>query len=114
MGSGKDGNGVEDALPPPPPVPPNVVPIRAEPEHAPEPIKKKVVRLPIARRGFGSKGQKIALTTNHFKVNVTAADGNFFHYSVSFISLCCYSTLLRYLVVMFPIIYYFLFLLLTG
>ncbi|KAA8550054.1 hypothetical protein F0562_001738 [Nyssa sinensis] len=79
----KDGNGATDALPPPPPVPANVVPIRAEPEDAPEPAKKKVVRVPIARRGLGSKGQKIPLLTNHFKVNVTNVDGHFFHYSVS-------------------------------
>lgn len=74
-----DGNGSQDALPPPPPiVPPNVVPMQAESE----PVKKKVVRIPIARRGLGSKGQKIPLLTNHFKVNVTNAEGHFFHYSV--------------------------------
>lgn len=93
MDSGEDGNGAQDALPPPPPVPPNVVPIKAD-SVASEPVKKKVARVPIARRGFASKGQKIALTTNHFKVNVTGADGHFFHYSVCSISLCCYSTLL--------------------
>ncbi|XP_034688176.1 protein argonaute 4-like [Vitis riparia] len=82
MDSGEDGNGAQDALPPPPPVPPNVVPIKAD-SVASEPVKKKVARVPIARRGFASKGQKIALTTNHFKVNVTGADGHFFHYSVS-------------------------------
>ncbi|KAK9280647.1 hypothetical protein L1049_014343 [Liquidambar formosana] len=79
-----DGNDATDALPPPPPViPPNVVPMRAEPDQAPEPVKKKVARVPIARRGLGSKGQKIPLLTNHFKVNVTNVDGHFFHYSVS-------------------------------
>lgn len=80
--SEKNGNGAEDALPPPPPViPPDVVPLRAEP--VPEqPVKKKPVRLPAARRGFGSKGQKIALLTNHFKVNVTSVEGHFYHYSV--------------------------------
>ncbi|RYR63852.1 hypothetical protein Ahy_A04g021608 isoform B [Arachis hypogaea] len=79
-----DGNGTEASLPPPPPVvPPDVVPVKAEDALA-EPVKKKVSRLPIARRGLGSKGMKIALQTNHFKVNVTNNDGNFFHYSVAF------------------------------
>ncbi|PPD67966.1 hypothetical protein GOBAR_DD35158 [Gossypium barbadense] len=76
----QDGNGAApDSLPPPPPVPPDVVPIKAEPE----PAKKKVVRVPMARRGLGSKGQKITLLTNHFKVNVGSSDGHFFHYCVS-------------------------------
>lgn len=92
MDSRKDGNGAQDSLPPPPPVPPNVVPIKVE--AAPEPAKKKVARVPIARRGFASKGQKITLLTNHFKVNVTGADGHFFHYSVRPISLYCFPTLL--------------------
>ncbi|KAL6979305.1 Protein argonaute-4 [Sarracenia purpurea var. burkii] len=79
----QDGNGVAEGLPPPPPVPPNVVPMQAESENAVEPAKKKIVRLPIARRGSGSKGQKIPIITNHFKVNVTNVDGHFFHYSVA-------------------------------
>ncbi|XWS74255.1 hypothetical protein CRYUN_Cryun02cG0199900 [Craigia yunnanensis] len=75
-----DGNGAgQDSLPPPPPVPPDVVPIKAESE----PAKKKVARVPMARRGIGSKGQKISLLTNHFKVNVGSVDGHFYHYSVS-------------------------------
>uniref|UniRef100_A0A2P2LXI0 Argonaute 4 family protein n=1 Tax=Rhizophora mucronata TaxID=61149 RepID=A0A2P2LXI0_RHIMU len=75
-----DGSGSLDALPPPPPVvPSNVVPVQVEQE----PAKKKVTRVPIARHGLGSKGQKISLLTNHFKVNVTSAEGYFFHYSVS-------------------------------
>ncbi|GFY94277.1 argonaute family protein [Actinidia rufa] len=78
-----DGNGAAEALPPPPPVPPNIVPLQAEPENVHEPVKKKVVRVPTSRRGLGSKGQKIPLLTNHFKVNVTNVDGHFFHYSVS-------------------------------
>lgn len=80
-----DGNGNESSLPPPPPVvPPDVVPVKAEevPPAPAEPVKKKVSRLPIARHGLGSKGMKINLQTNHFKVNVTKNDGNFFHYSV--------------------------------
>ncbi|KAF3454052.1 hypothetical protein FNV43_RR04499 [Rhamnella rubrinervis] len=79
-----NGNGAEDSLPPPPPViPPDIVPIRAELEQTPEPVKKKPARLPIARHGLGTKGQKIPLVTNHFKVNVTNIQGHFFHYSVS-------------------------------
>jgi len=85
-----DGNGNsignEESLPLPPPiVPPDVVPVKAEdilPLPA-EPVKKKVSRFPIARRGLGSKGMKISLQTNHFKVNVNTNDGgHFFHYSV--------------------------------
>lgn len=89
----QDGNGTTDggsnggssleALPPPPPViPPDVVPLRAEAEQLGEPVKKKVLRIPIARRGLGSKGQKATLLTNHFKVMVTNVEGHFFHYSV--------------------------------
>lgn len=75
----------QEALPPPPPViPPNIFPVHAEPEQPPEPVKKKVVRVPIARRGLGSKGQKIPLLTNHFKVMVSNVDGHFFHYCVYF------------------------------
>ncbi|KAI3419057.1 uncharacterized protein J3R85_013388 [Psidium guajava] len=78
------GNGAESDLPPPPPIiPPDIVPERVEPEFPPQPVKKKVSRVPIARRGLGSKGQKIPVITNHFKVNVTNLDGQFFHYSVA-------------------------------
>ena len=76
-----DGNGSAEALPPPPPppaeIPPDVVPIKVE-----DPPKKK--RVPIARRGLGTKGQKIQLLSNHFKVSVSNVDGHFFHYSVCF------------------------------
>ncbi|XP_030520851.1 protein argonaute 4-like [Rhodamnia argentea] len=79
-----NGNGAKSDLPPPPPViPPDIVPERIEPEIPPQPVKKKVSRVPIARRGLGSKGQKIPVITNHFKVNVTNLDGQFFHYSVA-------------------------------
>lgn len=84
----QNGNGSQEALPPPPPdVPPNVVPVKAEPE----PVKKKPLRVPIARRGLGSKGQKMPLLTNHFKVNVTNTEGYFFHYCVrAYISVLCF------------------------
>ncbi|BAT95431.1 hypothetical protein VIGAN_08216000 [Vigna angularis var. angularis] len=68
-------NGTEDSLPPPPPAIPSDVVL--------EPEKKKVLGLPIARRGLGSKGRKFRLLTNHFKVNVGNTDGHFFQYSVS-------------------------------
>lgn len=71
-------NGAAEGLPPPPPVPPDFTPAKTELE----PVKKKPLRLPMARRGLGSKGQKIQILTNHFKVNVNNVDGHFFHYSV--------------------------------
>ncbi|KAL5076332.1 hypothetical protein RYX36_015316 [Vicia faba] len=82
-----NGNGLEESLPPPPPVvPSDVVPLKAEEVlSAPhEPVKKKITRLPVARRGLGSKGQKISLLTNHFNVNIGKNDGYFFQYSVAF------------------------------
>lgn len=80
-----NGNGHEESLPPPPPVvPSDVVPLKVEevPSAPPEPVKKKITRLPIARRGLGSKGMKIPLLTNHFNVNIGKNDGYFFQYSV--------------------------------
>lgn len=79
MDSDNGNGGPTDALPPPPPVPEDVDPIKAEPE----PLKKKVMRVPMPRRGLGTKGQKAQLLTNHFKVNVSNVDGHFFHYSVA-------------------------------
>lgn len=79
-GSGTNGNGA-NILPPPPPVPENVVPLKAESDIT-ESVKKKIQRVPIARRGLASKGSKIPILTNHFKVNVTNVEGYFFHYSV--------------------------------
>ncbi|KAF1868682.1 hypothetical protein Lal_00036120 [Lupinus albus] len=80
-----NGNDAEDSLPPPPPVVPlDVVPVKADLElPPPEPIKKKPSKVPMARRGTGSKGTKLQLLTNHFKVNVNNNDGHFFQYSVS-------------------------------
>nr|GMD17662.1 protein argonaute 4-like [Ipomoea batatas] len=75
----QDNNGAAEALPPPPPVPSDVTPVKAEADST----KKKAPRLPMARRGFGSKGQKIPILTNHFKVNVSKNDGHFFHYSLA-------------------------------
>lgn len=63
----------EEVLPPPPS----------------EPVKKamKAKRVPMSRCGFGSRGQKIQLFTNHFKVGVSNTSAHFFHYSVS-LSVC--------------------------
>ncbi|XP_010520483.1 PREDICTED: protein argonaute 4-like [Tarenaya hassleriana] len=80
MDSGNpNGKGAREELPPPPPVPADVVPAKVELE----PAVKKKLRLPMARRGLGTKGQKISLLTNHFKVNYTNSNGHFFHYSVA-------------------------------
>ncbi|KAL0741036.1 hypothetical protein Bca4012_082549 [Brassica carinata] len=75
-----NGSGLTDALPPPPPfVPPNVEPVVVKTEVA----EKKNLRVPMARAGFGSKGQKIPLLTNHFGVKVANLQGYFYHYSVA-------------------------------
>lgn len=90
-----NGSGVPDALPPPPPViPPNVEPLKVKTE----PVEKKNLRVPMARSGFGSKGQKIPLLTNHFKVNVANLQGHFYHYSVCFCYRYVFSFLFCYLV----------------
>ncbi|KAK6144115.1 hypothetical protein DH2020_020935 [Rehmannia glutinosa] len=75
----QDGNGASEALPPPPPIPPNVTPLKVESETE----QKKVLRVPMARRNLGTKGNKVPILTNHFKVNVNKVDGHFFHYSVA-------------------------------
>ena len=74
---GTNGTENEDSLPPPPPtIPVDVVPVKVESD------KKKILRLPIARRGLASKGTKLRLLTNHFRVNIGNTDGHFFQYSV--------------------------------
>ena len=78
---------MEQSLPPPPPVVPPHVSAKA--------LTPK--RVPMARRGFGSKGQKLQLLTNHFKVGMAATDGHFFHYSVYlFLSyIICYENIME-------------------
>lgn len=70
-----------DGLPPPPPfIPPDVVPIKADVDPK-KPSKPK--RVPMPRPGLAKKGQAIQLLTNHFKVSVRNVDDYFYHYSVN-------------------------------
>ncbi|KAK2996028.1 hypothetical protein RJ640_023398 [Escallonia rubra] len=46
-------------------------------------IASKPKRVPMRRLGTGSKGQKISIITNHFKVGYTNTGGHFFHYSIA-------------------------------
>ncbi|KAI3794615.1 hypothetical protein L1987_37247 [Smallanthus sonchifolius] len=39
---------------------------------------------PMARRGFGTKGQRISLLTNHFNVKLRSTSDHFYQYSVAF------------------------------
>ncbi|GAU33241.1 hypothetical protein TSUD_333640 [Trifolium subterraneum] len=74
----------EDCLIPSPPIiPSDVVPIKIVEQY--EHVKKKLpTKVPMARRGLvGSKGTKLPLLTNHFKVNVENTDGYFFQYNVA-------------------------------
>ncbi|XP_057422673.1 protein argonaute 4-like [Lotus japonicus] len=67
-----------ESLPPPPDtIPHNVTPLTVEP------MKNLTTRLPLARRGLGTKGQKVTLLANHFKVGVSKTEGHFYHYSVA-------------------------------
>nr|XP_018674223.1 PREDICTED: protein argonaute 4B-like [Musa acuminata subsp. malaccensis]XP_018674224.1 PREDICTED: protein argonaute 4B-like [Musa acuminata subsp. malaccensis] len=82
MESGFDSEATED-LPPPPPIPPNVTPIKVDPEGSLPPKKAtKPSRVPMPRPGLGKKGQVVPLLTNHFKVSVRNVDDYFYHYSV--------------------------------
>lgn len=77
-------DGEAEELPPPPPLPPDVVPIKASDAAGESPPNKsaKPKRLPMARPGVGKKGQPIQLYSNHFKVTVKSAEDFFFHYHV--------------------------------
>uniref|UniRef100_A0A0D9UZK6 Piwi domain-containing protein n=1 Tax=Leersia perrieri TaxID=77586 RepID=A0A0D9UZK6_9ORYZ len=63
-------SGEIEELPPPPPVPPNVEPLKTD--EAKKLSKPK--RALMARAGCGKKGQPIQLLTNHFKVNLKYED----------------------------------------
>lgn len=73
-----------EGLPPPPPVvPPDVVPVKADSGRSSPPNKPaKPKRVPMPRPGLAKRGQPIQLLTNHFKVSVRNVDDYFFHYSV--------------------------------
>ncbi|KAM0005101.1 putative post-transcriptional gene silencing PAZ-Argonaute family [Helianthus debilis subsp. tardiflorus] len=61
-------------LPPPPPVvPPGVVPAKVHGSN----------RIPMARRGSGTRGQKIPLLANHFNVKLSSTSDHFYQYSVA-------------------------------
>uniref|UniRef100_A0A0D9WZ08 Piwi domain-containing protein n=1 Tax=Leersia perrieri TaxID=77586 RepID=A0A0D9WZ08_9ORYZ len=77
-------DGEADELPPPPPIPPNVVPIKADGVESESPANKptKPKRFPMARPGLGKKGQPIQLLANHYKVSVKSTEEFFFHYNV--------------------------------
>lgn len=89
----------EDRLPPPPPiVPRNVKPIKIEQEH----VKKKLLtKVPMARRGLGTTGNKLSLLTNHFKVNAANTDGFFFQYNVCIVFQYSFELLLIYMCISF-------------
>ncbi|GFY96516.1 hypothetical protein Acr_11g0008220 [Actinidia rufa] len=57
-----------EALPPLPPVPPNIVPLQAEPENVPEPVKKKVVRVPTNLDEFDVGGAGLRGNDREFDV----------------------------------------------
>jgi hypothetical protein len=81
-------DGETDELPPPPPVPPNIIPIKADDfvgELPPNnPAKPK--RLPMARPSIGRKGQQIQLYLNHYKVTMKSTEDFFFYYHVCMLS----------------------------
>ncbi|KAF7111729.1 LOW QUALITY PROTEIN: hypothetical protein CFC21_111707 [Triticum aestivum] len=79
-------DGGPEELPPPPPLPPDVVPIKAEEDVAEElppnkPTKPK--RLPMARPGLGKRGHTIQLLANHYKVSLKGSEEFFYHYHVN-------------------------------
>ncbi|XP_022930861.1 protein argonaute 16-like [Cucurbita moschata] len=68
-----EGESEAVALPPDTPVPPIMKPEKAVPP----------TYTIMSRRGVGSKGRRIPLLTNHFRVSVNAPDLIFYQYSVS-------------------------------
>ncbi|MFS8009292.1 putative protein argonaute [Helianthus anomalus] len=61
------------ALPPPPVVPPDVVPVKV-------PGSRCTL---MARRGFGTRGLRIPLLTNHFNVKLSSTSDHFYQYNVA-------------------------------
>ncbi|KAJ6989099.1 protein argonaute 4A-like [Populus alba x Populus x berolinensis] len=73
----------KDLPPPPAIIPADVVKTELGPTY--EQTKKAATprRVPMARRGYGAKGQRIQLLTNHFKVTVPKSNDHFYQYSVA-------------------------------
>ncbi|KAJ6317231.1 hypothetical protein OIU76_012886 [Salix suchowensis] len=73
----------KDLPPPPAIIPADVVKTELGPTY--EQTKKAATpkRAPMTRRGFGAKGQRIQLLTNHFEVAVPKSNGHFYQYSVA-------------------------------
>ncbi|KAJ6908988.1 hypothetical protein NC652_020068 [Populus alba x Populus x berolinensis] len=73
----------KDLPPPPAIIPADVVKTKLGPTY--EQTKKAATprRVPMARRGYGAKGQRIQLLTNHFKVTVPKSNDHFYQYSVA-------------------------------
>ncbi|KAK4489003.1 hypothetical protein RD792_004794 [Penstemon davidsonii] len=66
-----------DALPPPPPeIPLNFVPMKVKP------VAESFVMKEIMKQK-GTKGKRVSLLANHFKVTITSAVQDFYHYDVS-------------------------------
>lgn len=80
MASPRNGSRPE-SLPPPPAIPPNVVPIKAEELKIPA-MPEIPKHHPMVRTGIGNDGRRIKLLANHFHVKYNAKDAVFFHYSV--------------------------------
>ncbi|KAK6123580.1 hypothetical protein DH2020_042669 [Rehmannia glutinosa] len=76
----------QQILPPPPTkIPPNIVPIKIEPAKHPSSFErvKPQIFAPVIRPNPGSKGKRVSLLTNHFKVTTANAISDFYHYNVS-------------------------------
>ncbi|KAJ4839043.1 Protein argonaute 4B [Turnera subulata] len=78
MDSPNSGFSGSQVPPPPPEIPPDV------PQRVVESKKSTAItRVPMARPGLGTRGQRMKLLTNHFKVGVSKTNGSFHQYSVA-------------------------------
>ncbi|KAL6524555.1 hypothetical protein OROHE_016226 [Orobanche hederae] len=77
---------LQHILPPPPSeIPPNVVPIQIGPNKSSSSISLDLGPKMIVNstpRPVGSKGKRVSLRTNHFKVTISSDIGDFYHYDV--------------------------------
>lgn len=69
-----EGKSEASPLPLAPPIPPSMKPEKAV-------VPTYTI---MSRRGVGSKGRRIPLLTNHFRVSINAPDLIFYQYSVCF------------------------------